>query len=266
MSVQRRASFGSGIGPSSIPASPKLSEQGSPDVNKDIKSLLYSAQKQQDTTQKSPGDKQHISSSKRLNPFDSAKPSPERSIAEILKTLKRELGGDLQMFGRGATTVKTSKFYTVCNDKNVKVSLDDVKRLVKHLDDLRDTDEASFLDKDDDAIDIVQLRALLNPAVAQRQAPEAASSSELRRLMEDNKRLREMLEDDNGFNDIKVQKLRSEIADSEMDKRVLKQKVEKLEAQKSRLEDIFKATMKGGTMELIDQVQLMVRRIEFLEE
>jgi len=34
----------------------------------------------------------------------------------------------------------------------------------------------------------------------------------------------------------------------------MKLKVEKLESQKSRLEDIFKATMKGGTMDLIDQV------------
>ena len=170
------------------------------------------------------------------------------------------------MFGGKTTTVKTAKFYTVCKDRNVKLSLDDVKRLVRHLDDLRDEDEACFLDKDEDAIDIVQLRELLNPAAVKRSAPEAVSAPEMKRLLEDNKRLREMLEDDNGFNDIKVQKLRSEVADSEMDKRVLKQKVDKLEAQKTRLEEIFKATMKGGTMELIDQVQLMVRRIEFLEE
>lgn len=177
--------------------------------------------------------------------------------------MARDLG-DLQMFGGKATTVRTAKFYTACNDRNVKLSLDDVKRLVRHLDDLRDIDEATFLDED--AIDIVQLRALLNPTAGKRTAPEAASGPEMKRLLEDNKRLREMLEDDNGFNDIKVQKLRSEVADSEMDKRQLKQKVDKLEAQKARLEDIFKATMKGGTMELIDQVQLMVRRIEFLEE
>jgi len=30
------------------------------------------------------------------------------------------------------------------------------------------------------------------------------------------------------------------------------QKVSKLEAQKQRLEDVFKSTMKGGTMDLID--------------
>jgi hypothetical protein len=34
----------------------------------------------------------------------------------------------------------------------------------------------------------------------------------------------------------------------------MKGKVDKLETQKARLEDIFKASMKGGTMDLIDQV------------
>jgi hypothetical protein len=32
------------------------------------------------------------------------------------------------------------------------------------------------------------------------------------------------------------------------------------------LEQVFKATMKGGTSDLIEEVQMLVRRIEFLEE
>jgi hypothetical protein len=46
----------------------------------------------------------------------------------------------------------------------------------------------------------------------------------------------------------------------------LAKKVKSLEAQKERLENVFKSTMKGGNMDLIDEVQLLVRRIEFLEE
>ena len=75
-----------------------------------------------------------------------------------------------------------------------------------------------------------------------------------------------MLVDDGSMTDMKVARLRSEIVDAENTKTQMKVKIDKLEAQKSRLEDIFKATMKGGTMDLIDQVQLMVRRIDYLEE
>ena len=223
ISAQRRPSFGSGVG--SIPASPKLSEKASPSANRDIKDLFYQNQSEAASpTQKSPNDKLQISSSKRLNPFESANDSKERGIPQLIKLMSKQLG-DLSMFGK-AQTVKTNKFYTICNDMNVKVSLEEVKRLVHHLDNLRDTDEATFLDKDDDAIDLVQLRNLLNPQSA---APEA-TTSEMKRLIGENKRLRAMLEDEDGFNDIKIQKLRSEIADSEMDKRNLKVKVDKLEA------------------------------------
>ena len=46
----------------------------------------------------------------------------------------------------------------------------------------------------------------------------------------------------------------------------MQSRVNKLESQKTRLESVFKSTMKGGNMDLIDEVQLLVRRIEFLEE
>ena len=52
----------------------------------------------------------------------------------------------------------------------------------------------------------------------------------------------------------------------ESDNQQLQAKVNKLEAQKSRLESVFKSSMKGGNMELFDEVQMMIRRIEFLEE
>ena len=64
----------------------------------------------------------------------------------------------------------------------------------------------------------------------------------------------------------KTQKLQREISEAEDAKRELQNKVNKLEAQKSRLEQVFKATMKGGNNDLIDEVQMLVRRIEYLEE
>lgn len=72
--------------------------------------------------------------------------------------------------------------------------------------------------------------------------------------------------DDYDFAQEKTMKLRREISEIEAEKRELQQKNNKLEAQKSRLESIFKSTMKGGSMELIDEVQMLIRRIEFLEE
>ena len=52
----------------------------------------------------------------------------------------------------------------------------------------------------------------------------------------------------------------------EQEKLELQQKLHKLESQKTRLESVFKQTMKSGNMDLLDEVQLLVRRIEFLED
>lgn len=64
----------------------------------------------------------------------------------------------------------------------------------------------------------------------------------------------------------KVGRLQREIATMEDERTSLLQKINKLEAQKTRLESVFKSTMKSDKMDLIDEVQLLVRRIEFLEE
>ena len=64
----------------------------------------------------------------------------------------------------------------------------------------------------------------------------------------------------------KVNRLQRELVDVEQSKKELKTQCSKLENQKNRLENVFKATMKGGNMDLVDEVQMLVRRIEFLEE
>ena len=64
----------------------------------------------------------------------------------------------------------------------------------------------------------------------------------------------------------KAARIQKQLDVVEGDNQQLQAKVNKLEAQKSRLESVFKSSMKGGNMELFDEVQMMVRRIEFLEE
>ena len=75
----------------------------------------------------------------------------------------------------------------------------------------------------------------------------------------------------NSSNDVqyyqqKTHKLQREVADIDNEKRDIQLKLNKMEAQKQRLEQVFKSTMKGGNMDLIDEVQMLVRRIEFLED
>ena len=64
----------------------------------------------------------------------------------------------------------------------------------------------------------------------------------------------------------KVSRMQREMDAMEEERTNLMGKLNKLEAQKTRLESVFKSTMKSGKMDLIDDVQLLVRRIEFLEE
>jgi hypothetical protein len=64
----------------------------------------------------------------------------------------------------------------------------------------------------------------------------------------------------------KVQRLQREMSEMEEERTKMVQKINRLEAQKTRLESVFKTTMKSDKMGLIDEVQLLVRRIEHLEE
>ena len=88
----------------------------------------------------------------------------------------------------------------------------------------------------------------------------------VKRLQDEVRRLKQAQNDEVDFAMGKTQKLQRDICDADDAKRELQQKINKLEAQKGRLEQVFKATMKGGNTDLIDEVQMLVRRIEFLEE
>lgn len=80
------------------------------------------------------------------------------------------------------------------------------------------------------------------------------------------KRLKMFSQNDNDYMLTKNQQLQRDLVDGLNKQKDMQNKIVKLEAQKQRIEDVFKSTMKGGTMDLIDQVQMMVRKIEFLEE
>lgn len=101
-----------------------------------------------------------------------------------------------------------------------------------------------------------------------KQAGGQVDAQRVAQLEMENQKLRRRLADgdDYDFAQEKTMKLRREISEIEAEKRELQQKNNKLEAQKSRLESIFKSTMKGGSADLIDEVQMLIRRIEFLEE
>merc|ERR1719446_270891 len=86
-------------------------------------------------------------------------------------------------------------------------------------------------------------------------------------LKDEVKKLRQQAQEqemDMTFN--KAARIQKQLDVVEGDNQQLQAKINKLEAQKSRLESVFKSSMKGGNMELFDEVQMMVRRIEFLEE
>lgn len=118
------------------------------------------------------------------------------------------------------------------------------------------------MDRDENLVDIEFLKSMFpksgNPGDAQK----------IQRLQEElrNTKMNQGQSADAEYAIRKAQNLQREISEVENDKRDLQQRVNKLEAQKSRLEQVFKSTMKGGNMDLIDEVQLLIRRIEMLEE
>jgi methyl coenzyme M reductase gamma subunit len=64
----------------------------------------------------------------------------------------------------------------------------------------------------------------------------------------------------------KIGRQQKEMAAMEDERVEFLKKINKLEAQKTRLESVFKSTMKSDKMDLINEVQMLVRRIEYLEE
>ena len=86
------------------------------------------------------------------------------------------------------------------------------------------------------------------------------------RLQGELRRYKQMSASDHDYMLSKNQQLQRDAVDYLNKQKELQDKIVKLEAQKSRIEEVFKSTMKGGNMDLIDQVQLMVRKVEFMEE
>ena len=97
--------------------------------------------------------------------------------------------------------------------------------------------------RDENVIDLVFLKSLLG-----------GNDDLVKRLQDEVRRLKQAQNDEVDFAMGKTQKLQRDIVDADDAKRELQQKINKLEAQKGRLEQVFKATMKGGNTDLIDEV------------
>ena len=153
--------------------------------------------------------------------------------------------------------MKINELYNILSGElQVPLTVSDLKNLNKYLLN-KSNEDVEFLGKDENVVDMEFLKSLLGGSNDQ---------GMIKKLQDEIRRLKQNQNDEVDFAMGKTQKLQREISEAEDAKRELQNKVNKLEAQKSRLEQVFKATMKGGNNDLIDEVQMLVRRIEYLEE
>lgn len=151
--------------------------------------------------------------------------------------------------------MKINEVYNILSGElQVPIQVSDLRNLNQYLLN-KQNEDVEFLGKDENIIDLAFLKSLLG-----------GNDDLVKRLQDEVRRLKQNQNDEVDFAMGKTQKLQREISEADDSKRELQQKINKLEAQKGRLEQVFKATMKGGNTDLIDEVQMLVRRIEFLEE
>lgn len=98
------------------------------------------------------------------------------------------------------------------------------------------------------------------------QPTDSESIQLIESLKDQVRRLKSQQNEEEDVNNSKAKKLQQLLDEAEIDRQTLVEKVRKLEMQKGRVEDLLKQSMKGGNMDLIDEVGILVRRIEFLEE
>ncbi len=160
--------------------------------------------------------------------------------------------------------IKVAKLYNILTSElGITITVADLKELSRYLHSKQSSDENfEFLGKDEQSIDLHFLESLL----PSRAKDEGQSAQTVARLQEELRLLKQQQYSENDFMTLKSQKMQREFLQVEDEKAALQVKVNKLEAQKSRLEQVFKASMKGDNQSIIDEVQMLIRRIEFLEE
>ena len=195
-------------------------------------------------------------SNAQLNPFnlDNSNQKPaQKSIPELLDMFSKI--NFKASFPK--PEMKINELYNILSGElQVPLTVSDLKNLNKYLLN-KSNEDVEFLGKDENVVDMEFLKSLLGGSNDQ---------GMIKKLQDEIRRLKQNQNDEVDFAMGKTQKLQREISEAEDAKRELQNKVNKLEAQKSRLEQVFKATMKGGNNDLIDEVQMLVRRIEYLEE
>ena len=139
--------------------------------------------------------------------------------------------------------MKINEVYNILSGElQVAVQVSDLRTLNQYLLN-KQNEDVEFLGKDENVIDLVFLKSLLG-----------GNDDLVKRLQDEVRRLKQAQNDEVDFAMGKTQKLQRDIVDADDAKRELQQKIIKLEAQKGRLEQVFKATMKGGNTDLIDEV------------
>lgn len=139
--------------------------------------------------------------------------------------------------------MKINEVYNILSGElQVAVQVSDLRTLNQYLLN-KQNEDVEFLGKDENVIDLVFLKSLLG-----------GNDDLVKRLQDEVRRLKQAQNDEVDFAMGKTQKLQRDIVDADDAKRELQQKINKLEAQKGRLEQVFKATMKGGNTDLIDEV------------
>ncbi len=156
--------------------------------------------------------------------------------------------------------MKVSALYTyLTSTLGVQMTISELKSLNVFLMAKKNEDkdeDVDFMNVDESVMDL-QLLAQQLPI---------DQNQEIHRLNIEIRRLKSMNMEDLELQNSKNVQMKRELLQYQNQNQDLSTKVNKLEAQKNRLEQVFKTTMKGGNMDLIDEVQMLVRRIEFLEE
>jgi len=125
-----------------------------------------------------------------------------------------------------------------------------LKNLNKFIQDRSSDAEIEFLGRDESLIDLQLLKQFLpksNNNDAEAQQLIKALKDQVRNL-----KMQQNDESDMAFS--KAARLQQQLHEVDGERADLFKKVKSLEAQKERLEQVFKSTMKGGNMDLIDEV------------
>jgi predicted nucleic acid-binding Zn-ribbon protein len=156
------------------------------------------------------------------------------------------------------------------------VSLDEIKSVQAFL--RSQSEDAAKVEGSEDYMDMDELlnavlighKSKLDKEFELRPVDTPSEVAELRRKLQ---RILREKDDDSEFFNAKIRQLKRQLKDAESEKAELEEAVQKADAQKQRLEKFYRNKMgldapadKAGTNELLTEMSVLQRRLEFLEE